>query len=170
MTDHTYDDVSISRPAKPSRGIDCRETIVLRLSEPADGPAVHLVWTRAMKATHRFLSLEHFEELSDQMRQLCGNPNRYVLAICENIILGFMGLDRNTITALYIDPLVFRQGIGRRLVQWAGQEHDGLDITIYEQNLVGRSFCARLGFENIERIGHDADGRPYTVLHLRKSD
>ena len=170
MTDRPSDDFSISRPTRTGREVDCCDGVVLRPSEPEDGPAIHLVWTRAMKATHRFLSLEHFEELSRQTRQLCGSTDRYLLAICQNITLGFMGLDGHTVTALYVDPIVFRQGIGRTLLERALQERSRLEANVYERNVVGRSFCARLGFEEIERFSHDADGRPYTVLRLRKSD
>ncbi len=121
-----------------------------------------------MRATHRFLSLEHFEEMAGQMRQSYQTPARLVVALCENMIVGFIEVAGNRIEALFVDPIAFHQGIGRHLVKQVCLNRDALEVDVYEQNSTGRAFFSHLGFEAAERFERDARGRPYPLLRFRK--
>ncbi|MGF6173821.1 ribosomal protein S18 acetylase RimI-like enzyme [Ensifer sp. 4252] len=62
-----------------------------------------------------------------------------------------------------------RGGVGRALVEHAVALHPVLTVDVNEQNLSGAGFYARLGFETTGRSPVDDDGRPYPLLHLRRS-
>ena len=45
---------------------------------------------------------------------------------------------------------------------------DMLEVNLYERNAAGRAFCDQLGFEEIDRLDRDTEGRPYALLRLLK--
>ncbi len=140
----------------------------IRLSTPDDVPELFQIWRHAVEATHDFLSEEHLELISQQVRYEYLPIDTFHVAVdAQKRSLAFMGMTGNAIDSLFVDPAEHGKGVGRALVEFAKQSHRTLILDVNEQNPGARAFYERLGFSIVGRSEFDDCGRPYPILHLR---
>lgn len=144
----------------------------IRPSRSEDIDTLTALWERSVRATHDFLT----EADIDALRPRVGEALRddalelWVLTEQPDVPIGFMGLVDHDIAALFLDPTRRGQGGGRRLVAHAQKLRDGaLTVDVNEQNLPARGFYEALGFVVVGRSPVDDEGRPFPVLHLRRT-
>jgi len=130
------------------------------------------IWERSVRATHHFLTEADIEHLRPLVAmELHGNSlDLWILADANDAPLGFVGIANDKIEALFLDPVAHRRGGGRRLVAHVQTLRGGaLTVDVNEQNDSARAFYESLGFEIIGRSDLDDAGRPFPLLHLRRS-
>jgi putative acetyltransferase len=144
----------------------------IRLSRPADHAALLLLWERSVRATHDFLSEADIEVFRPLVaRYFDSATDLWVLTDNVNIPIGFLGLDGNSIAALFMDPACFGKGGGRRLVSHAQSLRGSvLAVDVNEQNIAARRFYEALGFSVVDRSPLDDTGRPFPILHMRREN
>ena len=140
--------------------------LTFRWSTPVDAETVHDIWSRAVVATHVFLSPEDFAAFSELVRTEYATHASLLLAESGGRVLGFMGMTENTIDSLFVEPDDFGRGVGRALVDQARTIGVPLRVDVNEQNAGARAFYERLGFVVLGRSEVDDHGRPYPLLHL----
>ena len=144
----------------------------IRLSCPADHRALLQLWERSVRATHNFLT----EADIDFFRPLVGqyfdsSTDIWVLTDKADVPIGFLGLDGNSIAALFMEPAYFGKGGGQRLVSYAQTLRGGaLTVDVNEQNVAARGFYEALGFSVVDRSPLDDNGRPFPILHMRREN
>jgi putative acetyltransferase len=144
----------------------------IRLSCPADRGALLLLWERSVRATHDFLTeadIDFFRPLVGQYFE--SSTDIWVLADMADVPIGFLGLDGNSIAALFMAPAYFGKGGGRRMVSHAQKLRGGvLTVDVNEQNAAARGFYEALGFSVVDRSPLDDNGRPFPILHMRRGN
>lgn len=140
----------------------------IRQNAPADGPRVLEIWARAVDTTHDFLTQDDRTAIAAEVADfLPGAP--LLLAVDEqDRPLAFMLVTGGHMDALFVDPEVRGQGVGRALVGHALRDAPHLTTDVNEQNSQAVGFYERMGFRRIGRTDHDGQGRPYPLLHLQK--
>ncbi|KAA9000830.1 acetyltransferase [Stenotrophomonas cyclobalanopsidis] len=141
----------------------------LRPSRASDGDAVVDLWRRAVDATHDFLSAEDRRAIDAEVVGFLPQAP-LLLAVdvdVEDRPQGFMLLDGSHMEALFIDPEVHGQGIGRQLIEHALAQHRPLTTDVNAQNAQALGFYLRMGFVETGRSEVDSQGRPYPLIHLR---
>jgi len=140
----------------------------IRPYTPRDRAAVLDVWLEASKVGHPFLPPE---ELNRQQK-LVGDvylPNSETwVAEQDGRITGFIGLLDSFIGGLFVDPKQHGQGIGRDLIAHAYRLKGSLTVEVYADNPIAPAFYARCGFTETGRKDQDDEGRPLTLLVLKK--
>jgi len=69
----------------------------------------------------------------------------------NDITLGFVAFDKNEITWLYVDPLYFRKGFGRKLLKFALKNtKKPARVTVLNNNFRAIDLYKSLGFEVVE--------------------
>ena len=135
----------------------------IRRSCLADHHALLLLWERSVRATHDFLT----EADIDFFRPLVGqyfdsSTDIWVLTDKTDVPIGFLGLDGNSIAALFMEPAFLGKGGGRRLVSHAQNLRGGvLTVDVNEQNAAARGFYEALGFSVVVRSPLDENGRSF---------
>jgi putative acetyltransferase len=81
-------------------------------------------------------------------------------------VVGFMSLLGNEVGGLFVDPDVHRSGIGRALIDHARALRGELEVEVFERNVLGRAFYARLGFELVQKKIDHRTGRGVMRLRL----
>jgi putative acetyltransferase len=122
------------------------------------------VWRNAVDASHDFLSTEDRADIDPMVADYVGSADLTV-ATLHGLPVAFMGVTRNTIDSLFIDPRGQGLGIGRLLVECVARP---TMVDVNEQNEAGLAFYRHLGFEVVGRSETDGDGRPYPLLQLRR--
>ena len=130
------------------------------------------LWERSVRGTHGFLHNRDLEFLRPLVRELLSSDamDIWVLADGDDVPIGFLGLDGDDISALFLEPCYRRQGGGRQLVEHAQALRGGaLTVDVNEQNISARRFYEALGFVQVGRSAVDDHGLLYPVLHLRRA-
>ncbi|ESA34096.1 gcn5 family acetyltransferase [Leptolyngbya sp. Heron Island J] len=91
---------------------------------------------------------------------------KFVACIHEQVV-GFIGVDENLISWLYVDPEYFRQGIGRELLQ-LGLELAGPQAwtVVLSNNTRARRLYASEGFQVVHTFEGSNVGYPCSCLEL----
>lgn len=139
----------------------------LRPSRATDGEAVVDLWRRAVDATHDFLSAEYRQAIDAEVAAFLPHAPLLLAVDAQDRPQGFMLVDGTHMEALFIDPDVRGQGIGRQLVEHALAQHPQLTTDVNAQNAQAVGFYLRMGFVETGRSALDGQGRPYPLIHLR---
>ena len=143
---------------------------MIRTSTPADIEDLFAIWEAAVLATHDFLTPDDFREIAKIVGQQYLPATGFWVAVDEGgRPVGFMGMTASHIDALFVDPQHHGQGTGRALVEHVAALHGALSVDVNEQNDGAVAFYEKLGFTPTGRSPTDEAGRPYPILHLRRS-
>jgi putative acetyltransferase len=146
--------------------------VTIRRAEPGEFDALVEIWRRSVTATHTFLTPREIATLLPVVRQQALPAlDLWVLCDADGTRLGFLGMEENSIEALFLAPEAMRRGHGRRLVEHARRLRAGarLKVDVNEQNPGALKFCQACGFEVVGRSPVDSAGRPYPILHLEET-
>lgn len=125
---------------------------MIRQYHPKDCESVLNVWATASAVAHPFLG----EEFLQQER--CNIQNLYLPQAQTWVweadaqdgqggqVVGFISLLGNEVGGLFVAPPFHGLGIGRALIAQAQSLQGALEVDVFERNLMGRAFYARLGF------------------------
>jgi putative acetyltransferase len=147
-------------------------TDFIRRARSDDVEVLAALWERSVRATHDFLTDADIEALRPDVHEaLAGEAMElWVLAGDGDAPEGFMGLAGDDIAALFLDPARRGRGGGRRLVEHAQALRGGdLTVDVNEQNATAVGFYEAIGFVVVGRSPVDDAGRPFPLLHMRRS-
>ena len=140
----------------------------IRSSRPDDVQALLDIWRRAVAETHDFVSADDRAAIDQAVAETYVPSAELMVAVDgEDRPIAFLGGTGREIDALFVDPRVNGQGVGRMLVEaFAGSGGGDLYVEVNEQNEGARGFYERLGFRVVGRKPLDGQGRPYPLLRL----
>jgi putative acetyltransferase len=126
---------------------------------------VLMVWTAASALAHPFLSAEFLEvERYNITNVHLPNAETWVWE-SDGQVVGFIALLGNEVGAIFVEPKLHGAGIGRALMDHARGLRKELEVEVFKENVVGRAFYARYGFELMQEKVHDQTG--LEVMRLR---
>ena len=124
-----------------------------------DVEPVIAVWQKANALAHPFLTPEFVADVHQAMRDMyLPNAETYVLEE-DGTVVGFIALLGNEIGGLFLDPSLHGKGYGRALVDHAFALKGPLKVEVFCDNVVGRPFYERYGFEFVEDELHEPSGQ-----------
>ncbi|MBL3519557.1 GNAT family N-acetyltransferase [Aliarcobacter lanthieri] len=126
------------------------------------------IWEDSVRATHTFLNESDINFFRPKIL------NEYLYAVklyvykdkFENI-LGFIGIDENKVEMLFIEPKYFKNGIGKKLLEFAITTYNIDEVDVNEQNPNAVNFYKYMGFEVINKSETDCFGKPFPLLHMK---
>jgi len=145
-------------------------TSVIRKYRPADCEDVLNVWGRASALAHPFLGGDFLELERRNIPDLYLPKAETWVWEADGQVVGFISLLGNEVGAIFVDPEFHRTGIGRALMDRARALRGELEVEVFEKNLLGRAFYAKMGFELVHRKVHDQTGFPLLRLRLAADD
>ena len=86
------------------------------------------------------------------------NSDTWVLEI-DGKVEGFIALMGNEVGALFLQPEYHGKGAGKALMDKAQELHGDLEVEVFKENLKGRNFYSRYGFEYLEEKFHEPTGQ-----------
>lgn len=140
--------------------------INIRRSRHEEGEKLIAIWRRSVDATHDFLSNAYRAELEELVSDFLPEAPLWVAVTDQDEAVGFMLLTGEHMDALFVDPDVRGQGIGKMLVEHALTLAPGLTTNVNEQNTQAVGFYKKMGFKVTGRSEVDDLGKPYPLLNL----
>ncbi len=143
---------------------------IVRSARPAEHDVLLGIWRRSVEATHHFLSRDDIDFYESTVSGYLPAMQDLRVAYQQGHgLLGFIAQKDGEIHMLFVDPAAHGRGIGTRLLDDVGRGFDVLRVDVNEDNDSARQFYRAKGFERIGRSELDGEGRPFPLLHLRRS-
>jgi len=139
----------------------------IRLLREDEQDRLHEIWSDAVRATHGFISEEHFRHFSQIVREeMLPQGGLWVAAGADDRAIAWMQIEGRKVEALFVDPDFHRRGAGRALMEQARRLSPVLELDANEQS-GAVAFYRRLGFVETGRSEADGRGLPYPLVHMR---
>ena len=144
--------------------------MTIRSALPEDHGTLLRVWRRSVEATHHFLSGDDIDWYESTVSgYLPAMKDLRVADERDRGLLGFIAQEDGEIHMLFVDPEAHGHGIGTRLLEDVGQHFDVLRVDVNEDNDSAHRFYEGKGFERVGRSEVDEQGRPFPLLHMRRT-
>lgn len=131
-------------------------------------PTLLAIWESSVRATHHFLSEQDilFFKNVIQEKDIFSLVKLFSARDGDNRILGFMGINGETLEMIFIHPDYIGKGIGQKFLHCAIEEFKVRKVEVNEQNNSALQFYLRFGFQIVSRSELDGMGKPFPILHL----
>jgi putative acetyltransferase len=131
----------------------------------SDLDAVLSSWESATRLAHPFMTDEFLaQERKNTAEMYLPNTDTWVIEIDEEVV-GFMALMGNEVGAIFLQPEHHGKGAGQVLMDKARELQGDLEVEVFSENIIGRKFYSKYGFEFLEERLHEPTGQ--RVLRLR---
>lgn len=125
------------------------------------------VWESSVKATHGFLNENDIIALHPFVEAAIREIEHLIVAYENQGPVGFMGISKDKLEMLFLDPVCIGKGIGKRLITKAILEYGVSYVDVNEQNPNAEKFYKHFGFTVFERKEVDEMGNPFPVLKMK---
>ena len=139
----------------------------IRPFETPDLSPLLACWEAASRIAHPFLSEEFISEELKNIPEVYMPVAETWVAEQDGRLAGFIALIDNEIGGLFVFPDCQRHGIGAALLGKAIDLRGELEVEVFEENPVGRSFYEKQGFQYIGESVFDRTGDK--VRRMRRS-
>ncbi len=141
---------------------------MIRLMDAADTDAVINIWLDASVMAHDFIDASYWQSKADDMRNIY-LPSA-ITHVYENLgqILGFISMTDHYIAAIFVSPGSQGKGIGKQLIDFAKQQHNTLELSVYKANERSVAFYRKQGFREIHERIEEQTGQPEIVMKFEK--
>lgn len=124
--------------------------IALRLAVEADAAEIAALFATSRRLLTFLPDLHTVEEDRVFVRDHVLRDYRVTVAVRDGAIVGFMAELEGWIEHLYIDAAQLRSGVGSVLIEDAQSRNEDLQLWCFANNLRGRAFYERMGFEAVK--------------------
>ena len=101
------------------------------------------VWHHSSTLAHPFLTSAFVEKVKSDMRNMYIPDSDTWVYEKDSEIVGFISMINNEIGGLFVMPNILGKGIGTKLVNFVSENHESLEVEVFEKNIIGRAFRNR---------------------------
>jgi putative acetyltransferase len=113
------------------------------------------IWYYTSSSAHSFLDAVFVEKVKKDMKDIyLPNAETWVFEK-NNAVIGFISMIENEIAGLFVYPDQQSKGIGTLLVNFVGDLHKELEVEVFKNNKIGRSFYDKYGFKMMKEYFHE---------------
>lgn len=102
------------------------------------------------------------------MPQAIGEVPVLVVAVQEGMPVAFAGIKGQKLETLFVSAENRGKVIGKRLLQYAVDNHGVSEVVVNEQNAQAAGFYLHVGFVVCKRSDVDEQGNPYPILYMKR--
>ena len=128
------------------------------------------IWENSVRATHLFLKEEDILRIAEYVPQVLTQIPVLIAAKKDGKIVGFMGINQDSLEMLFILDKERGQGIGKKLLEYAILNEHVDRLSVNEQNPQARGFYEYMGFAVERRSEQDDQSNPFPLLHMRYNE
>lgn len=126
------------------------------------------VWKESVRATHQFLKEDDITNLYPIVEKELQKLTTLVVAKDDDgEMLGFMGIENNSLAMLFVTPHKIGCGIGKKLLLLAMKKYQLTNLSVNEQNHRAKKFYEHFGFAIYQRTEYDDYGNQFPILYMK---
>ncbi|WP_101773752.1 GNAT family N-acetyltransferase [Peptostreptococcus faecalis] len=134
--------------------------------KPSDTEYLVDLWERSVRKTHLFLSERDILSIKNDIPNHLNNLDVIIWETLDGTIVGFSGIYKTHLEALFIDPVHFRKGYGKYIIRTLINEFGIKTVDVNKDNKGAFEFYKSLGFMVESESAIDNEGRNFPLLHL----
>lgn len=142
---------------------------MIRAYQDRDLGGVLEVWYQASLLAHPFLDEAFLSQERENIQTIYLPMAETWVYVQAGRVVGFIALIGNEVGAIFVDPSLHSQGIGRALMDHARSLRPALEVEVFKANRIGRRFYTRYGFQQTKEYVHTETGQPVLRLRLGSS-
>ena len=133
--------------------------VKIRQYMDSDLDAVLDSWEVATRMAHEFITDEFIAQERKNVADIyIPNTDTWVAEV-DGKVQGFIALMGNEVGAIFLQPHCHGRGVGKALMDKAQKLHGDLEVEVFKENVIGRKFYIRYGFEHLEDKLHEPTGQ-----------
>ncbi len=113
------------------------------------------IWYQASLIAHPFLESAFLQKEKKNIVEIYLPNTKTTVYESDNKVTGFISMIENEVGAIFVYPNFQGKGIGRALMDHIVEKWDEIEVEVFENNHIGRSFYAQYGFEFVKKYVHD---------------
>lgn len=138
----------------------------IRQYRESDLESVLSSWEVATRLAHEFMTDEFIAQERKNVAEIyIPNTDTWVAEI-DGKVKGFIALMGSEVGAIFLQPDCHGKGVGKALMDKAQELHGDLEVEVFRENVIGRNFYSRYGFEQVEEKQHEPTGQQVLRLKL----
>jgi putative acetyltransferase len=137
---------------------------IVRKYEASDLAAVLTAWESASELAHPFLPASFIAQERINIAEIYLPRADVWVVERENQVIGFISLIGNEVGGLFVHPKFQGTGAGKALMDKAQALHGDLALEVFKENMIGRRFYERYGFELMHEKVFTDTGDPLLCL------
>lgn len=114
-----------------------------------------------------FVGKRDRKKIREYVPQAIGEVPVLVVAEQEGMPVAFAGIKGQKLEMLFVSAENRGKGIGKRLLQYAVDNHGVSEVVVNEQNAQAAGFYLHVGFV-CKRSDVDEQGNPYPILYMKR--
>ena len=122
---------------------------MIRKYKKSDTEEIVDVWYKSSSIAHPFLDSSFMEKEKTNIREIYLPNTKTWVFTNENSLDGSITMMDNEVAAIFVRPEKQGQGIGKNLMDLVSQIYDELEVEVFRDNKIGRSFYDNYGFKKI---------------------
>lgn len=138
---------------------------MIRKYKKSDTEEIVDVWYKSSSIAHPFLDSSFMEKEKTNIREIYLPNTKTWVFTSENSLDGFITMMDNEVAAIFVRPEKQGQGIGKNLMDLVSQIYDELEVEVFKDNKIGRSFYDNYGFKKINEHIHEESG--HTLFRMK---
>lgn len=142
---------------------------MIRAYQDNDLNEVLEVWYQASLLAHPFLDETFLSQERENIAKVYMPLAETWVYLRHGHLVGFISLIGHEVGAIFVDPTVHGEGIGRALMDHARALREELEVEVFKANRIGRRFYDRYGFSLEREHVHEQTGQPVLRLQLTGS-
>ncbi|MEK0276751.1 N-acetyltransferase [Vibrio vulnificus] len=137
---------------------------MIRKYKESDLDSVLEIWLNASVKAHDFVDPEFWKSQVDNMRNLYIPASETYVYEIGSKIEGFYSRHENNLAAIFVQPELQGQGIGKQLLSHAKSQREMLTLSVYKENQSSYGFYLSQGFKLVnEQIDEHTGHQAYTM-------
>ncbi len=141
---------------------------MIRKFNGKDIEEVMQIWKLENINAHNFISKDYWENNYNYVKQILPSAEIYVY-ICNEKIVGFIGVSNNYIEGIFVDTDNQHKGIGRALLDKIKENKNSLTLSVYKKNTNAINFYKKNKFVIIEEnVDEKTNEIEYTMVWNNK--
>ena len=118
----------------------------IRAFRQEDAASVMELWLKSNLEAHDFISGQYWREQFDFVKAALPQAEVFVWEAADSgEILGFLGLSGDYIAGIFVESRARSCGIGKRLLEYAKEHRERLNLHVYQKNERAVRFYQREG-------------------------
>lgn len=126
------------------------------------------IWLQASIVGHPFIDKAFWKSNLQAMTEQYLPASTVLIAYDKETPVAFAATAKNVLEALFVLPLWWRKGIGRMLLKRLLDEHQELDLAVYQKNQQATAFYRQMGFNEVRRQVCPHTGEREILMHWER--
>lgn len=137
---------------------------MIRIIQEKDIDTVAEIWLNTNISAHNFINPTYWLSNFELVKNMLSQAEVYVYED-NSSIQGFIGLEHNYISGIFVRSELQSRHIGKQLLDFAKTIRDELTLNVYQKNIRAVKFYQREHFEIIQTgIDKDTNEKDYSMV------